>query len=132
MSGRLEGKTAFVTAAGQGIGRATALAYAREGARVLAADLNPDALKDVPGCTAMRLDVTDPAAVARAAAEAGPVGFLRPGRWVSCARDGGSRGTAGDPGRYRQVPLVRGARRDPGRRGREHPAAGSFPERDGS
>ncbi|OZI17296.1 NAD(P)-dependent oxidoreductase [Bordetella genomosp. 7] len=91
MSGRLEGKTAFVTAAGQGIGRATALAYAREGARVLAADLNPDALKDVPGCTAMRLDVTDPAAVARAAAEAGPVdvlfngaGFVHAGTILEC------------------------------------------------
>ena len=40
MSNRLEGKTAFVTAAGQGIGRATAEAFVREGARVIATDLN--------------------------------------------------------------------------------------------
>ena len=38
--GRLEGKPAFITAAGQGIGRATALAFAREGATVLATDVN--------------------------------------------------------------------------------------------
>jgi 2-keto-3-deoxy-L-fuconate dehydrogenase len=40
MTQRLAGKTAFVTAAGQGIGRATAEAFAREGARVIATDLN--------------------------------------------------------------------------------------------
>ena len=39
MSGRLDGKTAFVTAAGQGIGRATALAFAAAGARVIATDV---------------------------------------------------------------------------------------------
>ena len=41
MSKRLEGKTAFVTAAGQGIGRATAEAFVREGARVIATDSMP-------------------------------------------------------------------------------------------
>jgi len=44
MSGRLAGKHALVTAAGAGIGRATALAFAREGARVLATDIDEQAL----------------------------------------------------------------------------------------
>ncbi len=47
MSGRLSHKTAFVTAAGQGIGRATAEAFAREGARVIATDVNARALADL-------------------------------------------------------------------------------------
>ncbi|SMF88646.1 short chain dehydrogenase [Azospirillum oryzae] len=46
MSGRLQGKTAIVTAAAQGIGRATAEAYAREGARVWALDINAERLAD--------------------------------------------------------------------------------------
>ena len=40
MPGRLEGKTALITAAGQGIGKASALAYANEGAKVIATDIN--------------------------------------------------------------------------------------------
>ena len=44
MVGRLEGKKALISAAGQGIGRSTLLAFAREGAQVLATDLNPDSL----------------------------------------------------------------------------------------
>ncbi|HYG42899.1 MAG TPA: SDR family oxidoreductase [Bordetella sp.] len=76
MPGRLEGKAAFVTAAGQGIGRATALAFAREGARVVAADVNPQALSGLEGCTALVLDVTDAAAVRRVAGQAGPIDVL--------------------------------------------------------
>ncbi len=73
MSQRLQGKTAFVTAAGQGIGRATAMAFAREGAKVIATDINAEALKTLAaetGCTAFALDATDPAAIIAAAAEA--------------------------------------------------------------
>ena len=44
MAGRLEGKKTLITAAGQGIGRSTVLAFAREGAHVLATDINPDSL----------------------------------------------------------------------------------------
>ena len=47
MTDRLQGKTAFVTAAGQGIGRATAEAFAREGARVIATDINEALLADL-------------------------------------------------------------------------------------
>ena len=47
MSNRLAGKTAFITAAAQGIGRATALAYAAEGARVVATDLNGERLAEL-------------------------------------------------------------------------------------
>ena len=47
MAGRLAGKTAFITAAGQGIGRAAALAFAREGAQVWATDVNAKGLADL-------------------------------------------------------------------------------------
>ena len=78
MAGRLAGKTAFITAAAQGIGRATALAYAAEGARVIATDVNEAKLADLggPGITVQRLDVLDMAAITQAAAEAGPVHIL--------------------------------------------------------
>ncbi len=78
MPARLEGKTAFVTAAGQGIGRATALAFAQEGARVIATDVNEDAVHAIASETVRteRLDVLDPEAIARAAAAHGPVDVL--------------------------------------------------------
>jgi len=66
MSQRLAGKTALVTAAGQGIGRATAEAFAREGASVIATDINDAALSElsrIEGITAQHLDVTDALAV---------------------------------------------------------------------
>jgi 2-keto-3-deoxy-L-fuconate dehydrogenase len=74
--GRLEGKTALVTAAGQGIGRAIAELYAREGARVIATDIDEAKLAGLQGCERRRLDVTDPAAIAAMAAEVGALGVL--------------------------------------------------------
>ena len=65
---RVEGKTALVTAAGQGIGRASALALAAEGAQVWATDVNPkllEAYAGVSGITAVPLDVLDKHAIAR-------------------------------------------------------------------
>ena len=79
MAGRLAGKTAFITAAAQGMGRAVALAFAREGARVWATDLNAKTLAQIEGKDGIRtrvLDVTDPAVVAKTAQEAGEVNVL--------------------------------------------------------
>ena len=79
MTDRLSGKTAFVTAAGQGIGRATAEAFVREGARVIATDINAELLADLKratGCDTQLLDVTDANAVSAAAQAAGPVNVL--------------------------------------------------------
>jgi 2-keto-3-deoxy-L-fuconate dehydrogenase len=72
MAGRLAGKTAFITAAGQGMGRGAALAFAREGAQVWATDINGQALSDLQGASIRTsvLDVTDEAAIARVAKEA--------------------------------------------------------------
>ncbi len=75
---RLQGKTCFVTAAAQGIGRATALAFAAEGATVFATDLNEAKLADLAGerIRTMRLDATSAAGVEAAAKEAGRVDVL--------------------------------------------------------
>ncbi len=79
MSGRLEGKIAFITAAAQGMGRAAAVAFAKEGASVWATDVNAKLLAElegVPGIKTRQLDVTDEAAIARIAAEVGAVDVL--------------------------------------------------------
>lgn len=71
MSERLAGKTALVTAAAQGIGRATALAFAREGANVWATDTNESKLAEIastPGVVTRGLDVTRGEEFAAAAA----------------------------------------------------------------
>jgi 2-keto-3-deoxy-L-fuconate dehydrogenase len=84
MTGRLAGKRAFVTGSGQGIGRAIALAFAGEGAEVVAASRTPSKMRDLaslaPSITPVALDVTDGPAVARAVGEAGPLDIL-----VNCA-----------------------------------------------
>ncbi len=77
--GRLAGKTAFITAAGQGMGRAAAIAFAREGARVWATDLNAKSVGELEGKDGIRtgtLDVTDENAIRKIAAEAGDVDVL--------------------------------------------------------
>ncbi len=79
MAGRLTGKRALVTAAAQGIGRATARAFAAEGAHVVATDVNPDKLEElngVPGVDTCLLDVTDNDAVLAVAADLGAMGIL--------------------------------------------------------
>ena len=79
MAGRLQGKTALVTAAGQGIGRASAIAMAREGASVIATDVNEAALAALAGVaqvTTRRLDVLDDAAVTTLFDEIPPLSIL--------------------------------------------------------
>ena len=79
MGTRLVGKTVFITAAAQGIGRATALACRDEGAAVIASDVNEEALaelSDAAGIATRRLDVLDGAAVTATAAELGAVDVL--------------------------------------------------------
>ena len=93
---RLKGKTAFVTAAGAGIGQATARAFAAQGAKVIATDINADALAPLAdeGITTASLDVTDVEAVAQAAQSAGAVdilfncaGFVHDGSILDCDED---------------------------------------------
>jgi 2-keto-3-deoxy-L-fuconate dehydrogenase len=79
MSGRLAGKTALITAAGQGIGHASALAMAREGAQVVATDVDASALErmnGIPNVTPRRLDVLDDAALAAIFDELPPLQVL--------------------------------------------------------
>jgi NAD(P)-dependent dehydrogenase (short-subunit alcohol dehydrogenase family) len=79
MANRLGGKRILVTAAGAGMGRAAALAFAREGARVIATDLNSDSLQALAGNPVIetaRLDVTDEKAVNDFVAKTGAVDVL--------------------------------------------------------
>ena len=79
MSQRLAGKTALVTAAAQGIGRATVEAFLREGAKVVATDINQTLLAELaglPNCTVRPLDVTSSADVAALAAEFSTIDVL--------------------------------------------------------
>ena len=95
MSDRLQGKSALVTAAAQGIGRAVALAFAREGASVTATDLNQDKLAEIastPRIVTRRLDVTDEAAIQTLAREittpdilVNCAGFVHHGTVLECA-----------------------------------------------
>ncbi|HEV2564884.1 MAG TPA: SDR family oxidoreductase [Microvirga sp.] len=89
---RLHGKTALVTAAGQGIGRATAKALLREGAKVWATDLDVAKLEGLDGAERRRLDVLSNADVEQLVAEAGPfdilvnaAGFVHHGTILECS-----------------------------------------------
>ena len=93
---RLAGKRVVVTAAGQGIGRASALAMSREGARVLATDVNEAALASLAaeGLETRVLNVRDPASIAAAVQAAGKVdvlfncaGFVAAGTILDCDED---------------------------------------------
>jgi 2-keto-3-deoxy-L-fuconate dehydrogenase len=92
---RLKGKCAFVTAAGAGIGRATALAFAAEGAQVIATDLKPELMADLSGkgvAETHGLDARDTAAIDAMAAQVGPIdvlfncaGFVHHGTVLDCS-----------------------------------------------
>jgi 2-keto-3-deoxy-L-fuconate dehydrogenase len=93
---RLQGKKAFLTAAGQGIGAATARAFAAEGAQVHATDLNDQLLQklaaEIPGIHVRKLDVRDTQAVNALAAELGAIdilfncaGFVHQGTILDCS-----------------------------------------------
>lgn len=96
MSGRLTGKRCLITAAAQGIGRETAIAFAREGAWVVATDINQALLAglaaEASDVELRRLDVTSPTAIAECAAAVGPVsvlfncaGFVHQGSILECS-----------------------------------------------
>jgi 2-keto-3-deoxy-L-fuconate dehydrogenase len=93
MTQRLAGKTALITAAGQGIGLATAELFAREGARVIATDIRIDGLAGKP-LEARKLDVLDGAAIKALAAEVGTIdvlfncaGFVHAGSILECSEE---------------------------------------------
>ena len=73
---RLDDKTALITAAGQGIGRAAAEAFVREGARVFATDIDQAKVADIAGAEGFALDVTDADAITAARERTGPVDIL--------------------------------------------------------
>lgn len=90
--GRLSGKTCLLTAAGKGIGRATAHAFAAQGARVIATDVDAAALAELEGVETRQLDVLDPDAIAAIAAAYRDVdvlfncaGFVANGTILDCA-----------------------------------------------
>ena len=97
MGARLAGKTILLTAAAQGIGQASALAFATEGAHVTATDINEEGLAEIAGTAGIEtrpLDVTDPAAIEAAAREIGPpdvlfncAGFVHHGSVLSTGED---------------------------------------------
>jgi len=91
---RLAGKTALVTAAAQGIGRATAELFAAHGADVLATDINTAALAQLQQCRTAKLDVLLPDEISRVVADAGEIdilfncaGFVANGSLLDCTAD---------------------------------------------
>lgn len=94
MAGRLAGKIALVTAAGQGIGRATVEAFVAQGAQVIATDINEKLLTSLQNCQVRRLDVTKPDEIAALAAELGGIdvlfncaGYVHDGSILDCDLD---------------------------------------------
>jgi len=94
MTERLANKTALVTAAGQGIGRAIAEAFLREGAHVCATDLDEAKLEGLASATRRGLDVRSSAAVGALVAEMGPfdilvnaAGFVHHGSVLECSEE---------------------------------------------
>jgi 2-dehydro-3-deoxy-L-fuconate 4-dehydrogenase len=98
MADRLKNKRALITAAAQGIGRATTLAFHREGAQVIATDINAETLelvaREARGIRTMQLNVRDPAAVASLAGDLGAVdilfncaGYVHHGTILDCTED---------------------------------------------
>ena len=98
MNARLAGKTALVTAAGQGIGRASALAMAAEGAKVLATDINPALLNELdeaqmPSLETFVLDVRDDVSVREGTGSRdidvlfNCAGFVHHGKVLDCTDD---------------------------------------------
>ena len=95
MTARLKNKRTLITAAGQGIGLSTALAFANEGAEVVATDINPDTLNSLsnenPRIETRLLDVTKPEEIQQAGEETGPIdvlfncaGFVHHGTILDC------------------------------------------------
>ena len=95
MTARLKNKRTLITAAGQGIGLSTALAFANEGAEVVATDINPDILNSLsnenPRIETRLIDVTKPEEIQQAAEETGPIdvlfncaGFVHHGTILDC------------------------------------------------
>lgn len=97
MAGRLQGKTAVITAAAQGIGRATALAFAMEGAMVWASDINAEKLAEldsVDGIQTRQCDVTNPSSIAEFASASGApdilfncAGYVAMGTILECSEE---------------------------------------------
>lgn len=98
MGERLKGKTALLTAAGQGIGRATAIAMANEGAKVIATDINEEALSSLASeadgdITIATLDVMSDEDVQHAARDYSPnvlfncAGFVHSGSVIDCTNE---------------------------------------------
>ncbi len=88
---RIQGKTALITAAAQGIGRASAELFAAEGARVIATDINMDLLSELKGCEIRKLNVLDADEIKALSDEVGPInilfncaGFVHSGTILDC------------------------------------------------
>ena len=98
MSGRLQNKSIIVTAAGQGIGKATAIAFHNEGANVIATDINDKTLSDLnkeyPNIKVIKLDSTDKNAILEFTKKLdtvdvlfNAVGFVHHGTILECEED---------------------------------------------